>query len=235
MLEVNNISTGYGKKQVLFDVSFSIQKGEAVLLIGSNGSGKSTLLKRVYGLLPKFIGTEGSIQLNRQDITTTRAHDMIKRGLLYIPQKNNCYENMTVQENLEISALTITNRAERRQRIDATLEGFAVLQPLLKLYAAKLSGGERQLMVLAMAMQHQPDMLLIDEPFAALSGRNIDLVKEKISDIKSRGITLLIVEHRIREAIPLTDRVYGLKLGRMHELKQTDNIYEDKIFSDILI
>lgn len=235
MLEVQHISTGYGKKQVLFDVSLSVRKGESVLLIGSNGSGKSTLLKRIYGLLPKFSGATGTASFNGQDLTNTPSHNMVKTGLIYIPQKDNCYETMTVQENLEISALAINNTTERRQRIAQTIEAFPVLKSLLKLNAAKLSGGEKQLMVLAMAMQHEPAMLLLDEPFAALSGRNIELVKEKIKEIKSKGISLLIVEHRIREALPLIDRIYGLKLGRMHEVEQTNNIYEDKIFSDILI
>jgi branched-chain amino acid transport system ATP-binding protein len=236
MLELKNISTGYGKKQILFEVSCEIKAGEIALLIGSNGSGKSTLLKRIYGLMPKFEGSNGEIFLNGENITSAPVHQLIEKGLIYIPQKNNCYENMTVAENLEVSSLAISNVALRKERKEEALENFALLKPLLQHTPSKLSGGEKQILVLAMAILHKPKMLLIDEPFTGLAGKNISLVKDKLQSLnQQQQITIIMVEHRIAEALPLAHKLLGLKLGRISELPMKNLKFDDNIISQILI
>jgi branched-chain amino acid transport system ATP-binding protein len=224
MLKVENISTGYGKKQVLFDVSFEVKQGEIVLLAGSNGSGKSTLLKAIYGMLPQW--NDGQIIFNGENITGKPTATLLKKGLLYIPQKNNLFEDLTVKENLEMAGLTLDKRT-LKQRIENSLSIFTILLPHLQRTPMKLSGGERQLLTLAMATLHQPKMILIDEPFTGLSTKNINLVSENLKELNHKnGITLLIVEHRIKESSRIASRVIGLKIGRvLTDSTVTENFY----------
>jgi branched-chain amino acid transport system ATP-binding protein len=218
MLKIENLSTGYGKKQVLFDVSFEVSKGDIVLLAGSNGSGKSTLLKAIYGMLP--LGDNGQIYFDGENITGKPTAALLKKGLLYIPQKNNLFEDMTVKENLEMAGLTLDKRLLQRG-IEYSLSIFTTLVPYLNRPSITLSGGERQLLAIAMATLHQPKMILIDEPFIGLSLRNIELIAKTISTLSTkRGITLVIVEHRIRECLAFVNKFIGLKLGQIFcELK----------------
>src|SRR3990167_1480706 len=219
MLKVENISTGYGKKQVLFDVSFEVSKGEIVLFAGSNGSGKSTLLKAIYGILPLWNSPlergKGCVIFDGENITGKPTSALLKRGLLYISQKNNLFEDLTVKENLEIAGLTLARKI-LQERIENALSIFTVLVPHLNRTPMKLSGGERQLLTLAMATLHQPKMILVDEPFTGLSPQNITLVAENLKALnEGSGITLLIVEHRVKECLGIANRVIGLKLGRV--------------------
>lgn len=213
MLKVQNISTGYGKKQVLFDVSFEVKQGEIVLLAGSNGSGKSTLLKAIYGQLPQW--NNGQIFFNEENITGKTTATLLKKGLLYIPQKNNLFEDLTVKENLEMAGLTL-DRKLLLQRIENTLSIFTALLPHLNQIPMKLSGGERQLLILAMATLHQPKMILVDEPLIGLSPKYFNFVTENLRMMnKKNDITLLIVEHRVKECLAIAHQVIGLKLGRV--------------------
>ena len=226
MLKVEHISTGYGKRQVLFDVSFEVNKGEIVLLAGSNGSGKSTLLKTIYGLLPLW--NEGKITFNDVDITGKSTSTLLKKGLLYIPQKNNLFEDLTVIENLEMAGLTISNKKLLQQRIENVLSDFPMLALLLQRLPMKLSGGERQLLTIAMATLHEPKMILLDEPFVGLSQHNIIFVIENLIELnRKNAITLMIVEHRVKEVVKIANRVIILKFGRVFseiEINQGFNI-----------
>lgn len=222
MLKVENISTGYGKKQVLFDVSFEVKQGEIVLLAGSNGSGKSTLLKAIYGMLPLWNsspllgrGVRGEVIFDEENITGKPTAALLKKGLLYIPQKNNLFEDLTVKENLEMAGLTLDQRT-LQQPIENALSIFTALVPHLHRTPMKLSGGERQLLTLAMATLHQPKMILVDEPFTGLSPQNITFVAENLRALNQKsGITLLIVEHRVKESSRIANRVIGLKFGKV--------------------
>jgi len=186
--------------------------------------------------MPPFRESSGEISFNGENITTAAVHQLIAKGLIYIPQKNNCYENMTVKENLEVSSLAISDVALRKERMNEALESFAMLKPLLQHTPAKLSGGEKQILVLAMAILHKPKMLLIDEPFTGLAGKNISLVKEKLKSLnQEQQITIVMVEHRIAEALPLAHKILGLKLGKLNELPNANLKFDDNIISQILI
>ncbi|HEX8198569.1 MAG TPA: ATP-binding cassette domain-containing protein [Pyrinomonadaceae bacterium] len=225
MLKVEHISTGYGKKQVLFDVSFEVEQGEIVLLIGSNGSGKSTLLKAIYGLLPLWNNTnssveKGSVYFNNENITGLPTSRLLKKGLLYIPQQNNLFADLTVKENLEMAGLTISNRKVLEERIENAMTIFPALIPNLKRTPTKLSGGERQLLTLAMAILHKPKMILIDEPFAGLSQKNITFVSENLKRLNLEdGITFLMVEHQIKESYVIAQKIISLKLGCVFSIR----------------
>lgn len=214
MLKIENISTGYGKKQVLFDVSFELGKSEIVLLIGSNGSGKSTVLKAIYGLLPLWNRADGGrIFFEGEDITGQPPSVLLRKGLMYLPQKNNCFDDLTVKENLDISGLSLDNKQLFRQRLDRVLAQFPMLSPQLHQKPLTMSGGERQLLTLAMASLHAPKLILMDEPFTGLSPANIELMKKQILRMNTEGVGFLIVEHHVKETLSLTGRMLGLKLG----------------------
>ena len=204
---------------MLFDVSFEIKQGEIVLLVGSNGSGKSTLLKTIYGILPLWKNPDtnsfGFVDFMGENITGYPTSTLLKKGLLYIPQKNNLFEDLTVKKNLEMAGLTLHQKT-LQQRKENVLSMFTALLPLMNRTPMKLSGGERQLLTLAMATLHKPKMILVDEPFTGLSPQNITNAAETLKTLnEKRGITILIVEHRVKESSRIANKVIGLKLGKI--------------------
>ena len=220
LLQIDNIQTGYGNKQVLFDLSLTVERGETVLLAGSNGSGKSTLLKAIYGLLPLWAGNiyyEGElIQTADTDRKIANRHPLISRGLVYSPQKNELFSDMTVAENLTMSLLHLNDRHEMQSRIEQLMTDIPLLKERYRQTTGKLSGGEAKLLTLGMALVNRPKVLLYDEPLAGLSGNNIDIMLHYLSMLKEKQVTLVIVEHKLKELFDYADKVVGLKLGRLH-------------------
>ncbi len=212
MLKVENISSGYGKKQVLYDFSFEVNKGEIVLLTGGNGTGKSTILKCIYGLLPLW---NGEISFEWEKITGLKTSALIKKGLVYIPQKNNYFENLTVQENLEVSG-SIYPQNKLKEKIENVFENFYKLAKLKKRTPFSLSGGERQLLAFGMALIHKPKLILFDEPMAGLDKRNTKIILEQILQLnKKQEITFLIIEHIKSFPDNFLNRNIHLTLGRI--------------------
>ena len=224
MLKLENISTGYGKKQVLFDVSLEVEQGEIVLLAGSNGSGKSTLLKAIYAILPQW--GKGSIIFEKEDITGYQTSSLLQKGLLYIPQKNNLFENLTVKENLEMAGLTLNNKL-LKHRIEKALSIFTTLEVHLNSIPMKLSGGERQLLTLAMATLHQPKVMLIDEILNGLTSQNITVVVKILKELnQKKGITMLIAEHRIKECLQFANKVISMKYGIVQNILEVNENFD---------
>lgn len=214
MLKIENISTGYDKKQVLFDISLEINKGETIVVVGSNGSGKSTLLKTIYGLLPLW--NNGKIYFEGKSISGKPTSSLLNKGLLYIPQKNNLFENLTVQENLEMAGLTLEYCVYKKALSDVLLR-FPIFEELSNRVPQTLSGGERQMLTLAMALLHKPKMIMLDEPLFGLSPNNIRFVIDNIKYLSENDqISFLIVEHKLRECMQIADRLIGLKLGNLY-------------------
>lgn len=212
MLKVENISSGYGKKQVLFNISFEIAKGEIMLMTGGNGSGKSTALKCIYGLLPLW---DGEIYFKEKNISNVKTSDMIKKGIVYIPQKNNFFENLTVQENLEVSG-SIYSRKILKNRIEIVVGNFNTLSKLKKRTPFSLSGGERKLLAFGMALIHNPEMILFDEPFAGLDKRNIKIIFDEILELNNKQkVDFLIVEHSKNILGEFSNREIHLSLGKI--------------------
>lgn len=192
MLEVKNISSGYGKKQVLWDVSLQVNKGEVVLLTGGNGSGKSTLLKCIYNILPCW---SGEILYEGKKINGLKSSDLIKRGIVYIPQKDFYFENLTVEENLEISGHTLP-KAELKERIIEVYE-LTKLTKFRKRKPFDLSGGERKILAFGMGLIHKPKFLLFDEPFAGVDAKNtVTLLKLFKEAFILPDNSIIIVEHK---------------------------------------
>lgn len=212
MLEVKNISAGYGKKQVLYDVSFNVNAGEIVLLTGGNGSGKSTILKCIYGLLPLW---GGEIFFNGENLVGFKTSDMIKKGIVYIPQKNNYFENLTVQENLEVSG-SIYSTTELKLKIDTVYTEIPKIFAQKKRTPFNLSGGERQLLAFGMALIHEPKLILFDEPTAGLSPNNIETILTLINTINNRNTMILLIEHKVQNVKSITNKIHIIVNGKLN-------------------
>lgn len=215
LLKVEDLSTGYDKRQVLFDVSFEVKRGEIVLLIGGNGSGKSTVLKAIYGLLNDYRNKRGNIFFDGENITNSKPFQMLRRGLIYVPQKNNTFEQLSLTENLQLAASSLISGDEKKRRITNVFETLPQLAKLKKKTPFQLSGGEKQLLALGMALTQQPKMIMLDEPNVGLAPNAWQKNLETIGLLNRQGITFLIVEHWVKEAIGKADSILQMRLGRL--------------------
>ena len=211
MLKIEHITTGYGKKQVLIDVSFEVARGEIVLLTGGNGSGKSTVLKTIYGLLKPW-QPEGKIFFEDNDITASPISEMIRRGITYMPQKKNVFEDFTVEENLLTSA-TVYPKANARERVQRVYETIPVLKTMRRRTPFNMSGGEKQLLAFGNVLVHSPKLFLLDEPFAGVDTENSVLFRECIANLNKKGATLVIVEHKRQLIDGVINKEIELELG----------------------
>jgi branched-chain amino acid transport system ATP-binding protein len=211
MLKVEHITAGYGKKQVLTDVSFTVEKGDMVLLSGGNGSGKSTVLKCVYGLLKPWNET-GKVIFEGEDITGLHASEMIRKGIVYMPQKKNVFDEFTVEENLWTSA-DIYSKSEAKERIKKVFELLPLLETKRKRTPFHMSGGEKQLLAFGNVLVHSPKLILLDEPFAGVDAENSTTFAACIKRLNETGISFVVVEHKRHLLEMLVNKEIELELG----------------------
>jgi branched-chain amino acid transport system ATP-binding protein len=210
LLEVSELEAGYDDALILRGVDLAADAEQIVAIVGPNGAGKSTLLKAVYGLVrPR----RGSVRLDGADITGERADRLTRRGMNLVPQVDNVFPSLSIAENLHVGALVVP-RAERQTEIERVLALFPLLAERRRQRAGSLSGGQRKLVALARALVGRPRLLLLDEPSAGLSPIAIDLVFEKLVEIRSLGIAIVMVEQNARRALALADTGYVLDTGR---------------------
>ncbi|MCS7121334.1 MAG: ABC transporter ATP-binding protein [Archaeoglobaceae archaeon] len=211
MLRVEKLNSGYKELHILFDVDARIDSNTITAILGPNGSGKSTLLKSIFGLANIF---SGKIYLNGKEITFTSPHEKAKLGLVYLPQTENVFTNLTVKENLNIAAYTLKDDA--RDRIELALNIFPELSNFLKRKAGTLSGGERQMLAMAMAIIRKAEVLMLDEPTAQLSPKFVDMIVKKIVELRDEHkMTILLVEQNAKKALEISEKVYILVSGRV--------------------
>jgi ABC-type branched-subunit amino acid transport system ATPase component len=223
LLDVQHLSSGYGEMTILHDVSIRVEPGEIVALIGPNGAGKSTLLKTIFGLLPP---SAGRIRFQDADITGLKPPLLVRRGMSYVPQVDNVFPSLTVQENLEMGAFVRTGSyAERLEEVFAL---FPALQLKRRQKVGSLSGGERQMVAMGRALMLDPILLLLDEPSAGLAPRLVGLVFEKIVAINRTGVALLMVEQNAREALKLSHRGYVMAGGQVRFEGRGDLLLQDE-------
>ncbi len=208
VLSLNNLKAGYGQTEILHDLSMYVDANEIVAVIGPNGAGKSTAMKSVLGLLNI---AEGNITLNGDDITNTPAAEVVRLGISYVPQTQNVFVNLSVQENLEMGAWTRPEGME--QRLDEMFDLFPDLSQKRKQAAGSLSGGQRQMVAMAKALMVDAKILLLDEPTAGLSPKYRGEIFGTIQKIKSTGVPILIVEQNAKQALGVADRGYVLVDG----------------------
>jgi len=208
LLEVRDLVAGYGDSDILRGLSLRVEECELVAVIGPNGAGKSTLLKTLAGIVrPRA----GRITLRGDDITGAGAQRIVAGGLCYVPQEANVFASLTVWENLTIGAWTAPRAQD--ERAAAVVELFPVLAERRRARAGTLSGGERQMLAMGMALMVEPRLLLLDEPSAGLAPALQRLVFDRVREINARGIGILLVEQNARESLALCHRAYVLAMG----------------------
>jgi ABC-type branched-subunit amino acid transport system ATPase component len=209
VLEVEGLVTGYVPEvDILTGVDLIVSDGEIVTVIGPNGAGKSTLIKSVFGLLPP---RRGKVVLRGEDLTGLRPHLITRRGMSYVPQLENVFESLSVDENLEMGAL---ERSTARKRMGEMYEIFPRLGERRRQAAGTMSGGERQMVAMARALMPDPKVLLLDEPSAGLAPAFVEAIFEKIAEINQHGVTIVMVEQNARRALAMSARGYVLDLGQ---------------------
>ena len=209
VLEADGIVTGYGEVDILHGVSVMVDKGEIVAVIGPNGAGKSTLMKAIFGLLKI---RRGKVVLNGAEVTNLAPQHMVRKGICYVPQSDNVFPSLTIEENLEMGAFIRRDGLKRKR--EEMYELFPPLAERPHLRAGKLSGGQRQMLALARALMLEPRLLLLDEPTASLSPKMVGDILAMIRNINRMGVAILIVEQNAREALNLCHRGYVLVMGK---------------------
>jgi len=201
LLTAERVVSGYGDMEVLHGVDLTVNAGEIVTIIGPNGAGKSTLMKTIFGLLkPKA----GQITFESKDIIGMSPDRVVRCGLAYVPQVENVFPSMTIQENLEMGAFTL--RGDLRGRLHRIYELFPVLGARRKARVGRMSGGERQMVAMGRALMLDPKLLMLDEPSAALAPNLTASIFDRIVAINEAGITILIVEQNAKDSLKLSDR-----------------------------
>ncbi|MCL7453373.1 MAG: ABC transporter ATP-binding protein [Anaerolineae bacterium] len=213
MLEVSNLYVGYYKDlHILQGVSLRAREAQITAVLGPNGVGKSTLLKAIFGFVKP---DQGQIRLQDRDIMGTRAHQLVNLGVSYIAQRQSVFPNMTVEENMELGGWSFRrDRARVRQRIEANYERFPILRERCHSPSGQLSGGMQRMVELGRALMTEPKLLLVDEPTAGLAVIPAREVYRLLVRLKEEGITILLVDQNIRQAINIADYVFVLELGR---------------------
>ena len=211
VLEARGITAGYVPEVDILDgVDLILGAGEIVTVVGPNGAGKSTLIKTIFGLLTP---RAGHVLLRGEDIGGQKPHEITRKGMSYVPQLDNVFPSLTVEENLEMGAAA-AHGVDKRGRIQAMYDLFPRLAERRRQSAGTMSGGERQMVAMARALMPEPEIVLLDEPSAGLSPALVGIVFEKIHEINETGVAILMVEQNARRALAFSDRGYVLDLGR---------------------
>lgn len=208
MLKVDDIHVYYGAIHAIKGISFHVEPGEIVALIGANGAGKSTILKTVSGLMhPR----SGSIQFMDENIAHMEAHKLVRKGLAHVPEGRRIFLQMTVQENLEMGAFT--QKSVSQEDLDRVFNYFPRLEERRKQIAGTLSGGEQQMLAMSRALMSHPKLMMLDEPSMGLAPILVDQIFDIIKELHAAGTTILLVEQNARKALEIADRAYVLETG----------------------
>ncbi|ASC72139.1 ABC transporter protein [Halomicronema hongdechloris C2206] len=229
-LVLNNVHSGYGGVDILKGVNLRVAPGEIVVIIGPNGAGKSTVLKSLFGLATV---RQGKIFFQGQEITRLRCDRMVRRGICYVPQTNNVFASLSVQENLEMGAFVRDD--DYRPQLEQVYELFPPLRKKHQQPAGTLSGGQRQMVAMGRALMVQPQLLLLDEPTAGLSPLFVQQIFDIIGTINQLGVSLLIVEQNAKQALQMADRGYVLTMGQNRYEDTGQNLLNNPQIADMFL
>ncbi|MBR3978651.1 MAG: ABC transporter ATP-binding protein [Oscillospiraceae bacterium] len=212
MLEVNNLTVYYGVICALKGISFEVNEGEIVSLIGANGAGKTTTMQSVVGLIPK---KAGSVVFDGHDITKTPCHKIVHMGMTQVPEGRRIFQELTVYENLMMGAYSMKDNSKFKSDLESIYARFPRLAERRSQIAGTLSGGEQQMLAMSRALMSHPKLLMLDEPSMGLSPLLVDQVFEIIKDINKDGTTVLLVEQNAGKSLAISDRAYVLENGNI--------------------
>ena len=207
--KANNLSGGYGEVKVIENCNFNVNRGEIVSILGPNGAGKSSAMKAMLGMLKLESGT---VVLDKKDISNLNTQDRIKLGISFVPQVNNIFTELTVNENLEMGAFTSSD--DIKDKIEEMYDLFPAIKEKKYQFAGELSGGQRQQVAIARALMNNPSILMLDEPTAGVSPVVMQEIFEHIIQIKEKNIAILMVEQNANQALKISDRGYILVTGQ---------------------
>ena len=212
LLHVDSLHAGYGDLPVLHDISFTVAEGEVVTIVGPNGAGKTTLLKSVMGLIPP---TQGAVNFDGSSHVNVAPHEVPELGIVMVPEGRHLFPFMTVDENLQVGAFNKRARGEAVSTLTEVFELFPVLKERRNQLAGSLSGGEQQMCALGRALMAKPRLLILDEPSLGLAPVMVERIFEFIAGLAKSGMTLVLVEQNVHDALQMADRGYVLERGRM--------------------
>ncbi len=224
MLNVENLQVYYGAIHALKGISFHLEQGEIVALIGANGAGKSTVLNTISGILhPR----EGSVSFEGQDIHKTPPQDIVRKGVIQVPEGRKIFPRMTVAENLAMGGYTHLDRAMVNHQKETVFQRFPRLRERRDQFGGTLSGGEQQMLAIGRGLMAHPKLLLLDEPSMGLSPLLVELIFDIIQDINEQGTSILLVEQNAQMALAVADRAYVLETGNITMQGTGDELLED--------
>jgi branched-chain amino acid transport system ATP-binding protein len=212
LLEGSDLRAAYGRVVALWDVSFSVEEGQVVTLLGSNGAGKTTTLRTISALLPT---SAGSIRFAGRDITRARSDEAVELGIIHVPEGRQLWARMSVLENLELGAYLPRAKARRAETLERVFALFPRLKERRHQAAGTLSGGERQMCALARGLMGLPRLLMLDEPSLGLAPRLVTEMFATLRSLRDEGLTVLLVEQNVHQALELADTGYVLETGRI--------------------
>lgn len=225
MLKIEDLHVYYGMIHAIKGISFEVNQGEVIALIGANGAGKTTILHTITGLIP---AQSGSIVLEGQDLLKTPAHRIVSMGMAHVPEGRRIFQQLSVYENLKLGAYTRTDRKEIEESLENVYKRFKRLEERKNQIAGTLSGGEQQMLAMGRALMSKPKIILMDEPSMGLSPLYVSEIFDIIKEISSSGTTVLLVEQNAKKALQIANRAYVLETGKIALSGQADQLMNDE-------
>ena len=230
LLEVRNLAAGYGRGNIVEEISLAVEAGQIVTLIGPNGAGKSTLIKALAGVVRP---SAGAVRIAERDVAGLSASRIAHHGLAYVPQETNIFRSLTVRENLEMGAWL--HRRERARRLAYVFDLFPILTERRAVRAGSLSGGQRQMVAFSMALMVEPRALLLDEPSAGLSPRMVEEMFETVTEVNRQGVAILMVEQNAIQALGISHRGIVMASGRVQLADAADRLLDNKEVGELYL